>query len=118
MKRMAISQENGEQTEGLETRRYRAGFSRSPSPRTMLSVIEKSARVPRFSTCSPDDIFYRLREIEKRLRVLEKLRGFSIAADRITTERGAGAYHLVVLDSVKRTVDTPVSDDPPRPGER
>ena len=31
MKGMALSRENGEQTEGAEARRYRAGFSRSPS---------------------------------------------------------------------------------------
>ena len=38
------------------------------------------------------------------MRVLEKLSGFAIAADRITTERGQGGYHLITLDSIKRTV--------------
>jgi hypothetical protein len=38
------------------------------------------------------------------LRVLYKLRGFAIAADKITAERGQGAYHLIILDSAKRTV--------------
>lgn len=36
--------------------------------------------------------------------MLDKLNGFAIAADKITTERGQGAYHLVVLDSENRTV--------------
>ena len=36
--------------------------------------------------------------------MLEKLSGFAIAADRITKERGQGAYHLVILDSTARTV--------------
>src|SRR5690606_18658096 len=36
--------------------------------------------------------------------VLEKLSGFAIAANRITTERGQGGYHLITLDSSARTV--------------
>ena len=29
--------------------------------------------------------------------MLNKLRGFAIATDRIVTERGAGSYHLIVI---------------------
>ena len=36
MKGMALSRENGEQTEGAEARRYRTGFSRSPSRHAFL----------------------------------------------------------------------------------
>ena len=35
---------------------------------------------------------------------MDKLRGFSIATDKITTEKGSGSYHLVILDSSERTV--------------
>jgi putative GTP pyrophosphokinase len=41
---------------------------------------------------------------ENTFHVLDKLRGFAIAADQITTEGGSGAYHLVVPDSKKRSV--------------
>jgi putative GTP pyrophosphokinase len=41
---------------------------------------------------------------ERSLHVLNKLQGFAVAADRITANRGQGAYHLIVLDSGKRTV--------------
>ena len=36
MKEMAVSRENGEQTEEAEARRYRAGFSCSPSRHAFL----------------------------------------------------------------------------------
>lgn len=69
-----------------------------------LADLEKTTPVPGFEDCSAQQIHQRLFESEKRLRVLEKLSGFAIAADRITTERGQGGYHLITLDSTKRTV--------------
>ncbi|MFO1483906.1 MAG: RelA/SpoT domain-containing protein [Verrucomicrobiaceae bacterium] len=69
-----------------------------------LTIVERTAQLPEFAGIDSDEVFEQLAQSEQRLRVLEKLHGFAIAADRITTERGQGAYHLVVLDSVKRTV--------------
>lgn len=69
-----------------------------------LAVVEKTAPVPGYGDCEPGDVFKQLAVVEKRLRVLEKLSGFAVAANQITAERGQGAYHLIVLDSLKRTV--------------
>ncbi len=69
-----------------------------------LADLEKTTPVPGFEGCTAKQLHERLFESEKRLRVLEKLSGFAIAADRITTERGQGGYHLITLDSAKRTV--------------
>ncbi len=69
-----------------------------------LAIVEETAPVPGFENLSSDDVFGEVASAESRLRVLQKLRGFAIAADKITTERGQGAYHLIVLDSAKRTV--------------
>ena len=69
-----------------------------------LADLEKTTPVPGFENCSSQQIHERLSELEQRLRVLEKLSGFAIAADRITTERGRGGYHLITLDSANRTV--------------
>ena len=69
-----------------------------------LAIVEKTSPVPGFDEHSPADVFDMVKVLATRLRILEKLRGFTIAADRITTERGHGAYHLVVLDSNTRTV--------------
>ncbi len=69
-----------------------------------LAIVEGTAPVPGFEAHDRETVFSELANAEGRLRVLEKLRGFAIAADRIITQRGQGAYHLIVLDSVNRTV--------------
>ena len=43
--------------------------------------------------------------LHRTLRVFEMLQGFAIAADHISTARGRGAYHLIILDSSSRTVN-------------
>lgn len=69
-----------------------------------LADLEKTTPVPGFESSTTRQIYQRLHASEQRLRVLEKLSGFAIATDRITTERGQGGYHLITLDSLKRTV--------------
>ncbi len=69
-----------------------------------LAVIERTTPVPGFEKHTAEEVYLEVAEAEVRLRVLDKLRGFAIAADKITTQRGQGAYHLVVLDSGNRTV--------------
>src|SRR5207249_851581 len=69
-----------------------------------LAVVERTPPVPGFDGQTPEQVFTQVAKIERNLHVLEKLRGFAIAADKITTERGKGAYHLVVLDSERRSV--------------
>lgn len=69
-----------------------------------IAVVEKSPQVPGYERSTPRQIFRRVAEEERNLRVLEKLSGFAIAADRITRGSGKGAYHLVILDSAARNV--------------
>lgn len=69
-----------------------------------LAIVEKTAPVPGYENCTVDELHEKIYESERSLRVSEKLSGFAIAADRITTERGQGGYHLIVLDSSNRTV--------------
>jgi hypothetical protein len=69
-----------------------------------LALVEKTAPVPGFENKTQEDVFAEVASAEHKLGVLDKLRGFAIAANKITTKRGQGAYHLIVLDSVERTV--------------
>lgn len=69
-----------------------------------LANLEKTVPVPGYEKFSKDEIHQLLFESERHLHVLEKLSGFAIAANRITTERGQGGYHLITLDSSARTV--------------
>lgn len=69
-----------------------------------IAAVEKSPPVPGFKDCAELELFSRLKKAEKKLRVIERLIGFAIAADHIETVGGQGAYHLVILDSEKKTV--------------
>lgn len=80
---------------------WRAFFAKASAA---LAILERTAPVPGFENRGRDEIFVDVASTEARLRVLQRLEGFAIAADQITTERGQGAYHLIVLDSTRRTV--------------
>lgn len=69
-----------------------------------IALIEKCPSVPGYEHLSETETFERVADAEARLRVLEKLRGFSVAADRIKKGKGQGAYHLVILDSANKSV--------------
>jgi len=69
-----------------------------------LACTEKTAQLPGFDGKTDREIFREVAEDESQLNVLPKLQGFAIAADRITTTDGQGAYHLIVLDSASRSV--------------
>jgi hypothetical protein len=69
-----------------------------------LTFIERTPIIPGFEKLDRDSIYERLERQEQELNVLQKLRGFAIATDRIHATKGSGSYHLIVLDSAKRTV--------------
>jgi ppGpp synthetase/RelA/SpoT-type nucleotidyltranferase len=69
-----------------------------------LAHVERTVAVPGFENRSKEEVFAEVANAERKLHVLEKLSGFAIAADKITAERGQGAYHLIVLDSSRRSV--------------
>ena len=70
----------------------------------VFALHEKTASVPGYEEFSRDKVYSMLAEAEADLHVLSKLRSFSIAANHITTEKGAGSYHLIVLHSETRKV--------------
>ncbi len=69
-----------------------------------LALIEKTSAVPGFENTNRNEVYGRVAKLETDLNVLNKLRGFAIATDRINTDRGSGAYHLIVLNSQDRSV--------------
>jgi putative GTP pyrophosphokinase len=69
-----------------------------------IAHLENSPPVPGYETLSRKDTFKLVAEKEAQIRVLEKLRGFSVAAEKITTEKGQGSFHLVVLNSADKSV--------------
>jgi hypothetical protein len=69
-----------------------------------FAFIEKSPLVPGYEKLTRHETYRKVAEAERDLGVLQKLRGFSLAVDAITTERGRGSYHLIILNSSKKTV--------------
>lgn len=69
-----------------------------------LALIEKTPAVPGFESMERVEVYQRLITLENELNVLYKLRGFAIATDKIHAERGAGSYHLIVLNLTDRSV--------------
>ena len=86
---------------GQGERQWRKFFAASSAA---LSVRERTAPVPGYEGYPAAEVFAEVASLEKNLRVLEKLEGFAIAADKITKLRGQGAYHLIILNSIDRSV--------------
>jgi len=76
---------------------------------------EKTTPVPRFSTFSREMIWSAISDAEARLGALNMMSGLSIAANAIYKTVGPGKgwfYHLIVLNSLERTVKiTPYDRD-------
>jgi putative GTP pyrophosphokinase len=68
---------------------------------------ENCAPVPRFSHLTQAESARAVAKAEADLQALEKMRGFSVAADSIVKSKSSGkgwSYHLIILDSLKHSV--------------
>lgn len=86
---------------GQGERQWREFFEISSAA---LTHIEKTPPVPGYEGLTRMEIFRQVAVTDNRLAVLHRLSGFSIAADHITSHKGSGAYHLIILDSRSKTV--------------
>lgn len=67
--------------------------------------LERSPLPTEFAGWTDEDIYHELRKSEAKLNVIVRMRGFSVAADRIHQEqRKNSGYHLIVLDTSRRTL--------------
>jgi len=65
---------------------------------------EHTPLVPRFNHLSYEETLKAVVDAESRLGVLEKMKGFSVAVRAIPTKNKGWSYHLIILNSLKRTV--------------
>jgi len=68
---------------------------------------EKQPPVPRYKNLSSEETFLTVAEDEANLGALDKMRGFSVAVNAIVKRRGkekSGFYHLIILNSLQKTV--------------
>lgn len=72
---------------------------------SLFAYRERRPLVPRFANLSEKETRAAVVERECKLQALAKMRGFSIAANEIIKSAGRGRfYHLIVLDSLQKTV--------------
>jgi len=65
--------------------------------------LERCPPIPGYEELSRRETFERVAAAESELSVLDKLKGFAVAAQAITRKK-SGAFHLVVLHSQNKTV--------------
>jgi ppGpp synthetase/RelA/SpoT-type nucleotidyltranferase len=65
--------------------------------------LESRPAVPRYVNLTRQQIFALVAEMENEISALEKMKGFSAAVSEITKTRGE-FYHLIILDSLHKTV--------------
>lgn len=76
-----------------------------------FTFMEKSNIVPCHKGLSKEEIYLRVYKIEKKLKALEKMRGFSTAVELIKNKTNknenmfkSSFYHLIILNSIKKTL--------------
>lgn len=80
---------------------WRGFFAQSAAA---LSHVERTPSVPGFEGQSRLEVIAQLRDSDNDLHVLERLSGFAIAADHISTTDGQGAFHLIELNMDEHSV--------------
>jgi putative GTP pyrophosphokinase len=69
-----------------------------------LAHLEGTESVPGYESLSRGDTYLAVLQEADELQVIRKLKGFTVALKAISAERRRGAYHLIVLDLAKLTV--------------
>lgn len=70
-----------------------------------FALMEHCPSVPRFEDLSLKQTFQAVKASETALGALERMRGFSAAVNEIVKTGTARFYHVVVLDSLQKTVE-------------
>ncbi len=65
---------------------------------------EKSSPVPCYKDLSYNETILEISKAEANLRALDKMRGFSVAVNEIVKTRKSWFYHLIILNSIERSV--------------
>lgn len=66
--------------------------------------LENTSHVPGYEHLSRDETFSAVIEKIKELDVRNKLLAFTVAAERVNTDKRGGSYHLILLDAINKNV--------------
>ncbi len=67
-----------------------------------FAIVERSPVVERHKDMTPNEIYVAIKKFEKKLGVIDHIKGLSAAANAIHTKY-AGFYNIIVLDTTERT---------------
>jgi len=70
-----------------------------------FALRENCAPLPRFGNLSDGETALAVADAEARLFALDQMRAISVAVDMIAKESSGSSYHLIVLNSLERTVE-------------
>lgn len=72
-----------------------------------FASIENTELLPKHNKMSQKEIFKEIAKMDEEMKVLEKIRGYSVAVNEIN-KRGSSdtgwSYHLIILNSIEKTV--------------
>lgn len=71
---------------------------------SVFAHLEKCSTIPRFHNLTYEETAMTLANMDKKIGALEKMSGLSAAVNYIAKERQGWSYHLIVLNSLERTV--------------
>lgn len=63
-----------------------------------FAFLENTKPIPKYEHLNEIETYQKTIEEANRLNIIERLQGFTIAAERIQTDKKSGSYHLIVLD--------------------
>jgi hypothetical protein len=66
--------------------------------------LEKTTPVAGYETLTKEETFALVVERVHKLDVINKLHAFTVAAERVITDKKGGSYHLILLDTINKNV--------------
>ncbi len=78
-----------------------------------FTIMENSPIIPKYSSLTKEETHRLIYDSEKNINAIEMMGGLSLAANVISKDRKSGKasfYHLIVLNSIKKTVEIKAYD--------
>lgn len=73
-----------------------------------FAYIEKTSPIPKHNAKSQEDIFREIARANEEMKILEQIRGYSVAVQEITKRDDSAkkwSYHLIILNSLQKRVE-------------
>lgn len=69
-----------------------------------FAIVEGTPPVGRHRDLAPGDTYLKIARLEKELRVVERIKGYSTAANYIHRDKSSGYYNIIMLNTKRHTL--------------